>query len=464
MDRHYDLDRLGWLQFEQLCATVLELEAGIPAGTWAGAADRCRAVLCDRAISGPLAPRRMRAPVLVQCAWLRPEHRGEDLARALAALTAGWQKELAAASSWLVLTNATPETVDVVKVSLEQLPAGHPPLTLAPPALIAARLEARAELRRTMPSVLGLRKLDGLIDPGVAARSTLDREAATELARVFVPTMAYRRALAVLAAHSFTVLSGPPEMGKTAIARIVALAQLTDGWEAHECIAPEAVLAAFDPARPQVFVADDAFGSTEYRPDAAETWARGMERILRLLDERHWLIWTSRPAPLHAALRRHHRERGAERFPAPAEVLVDAGALDVVEKTLILFRHAKAADLSPGMRHHVRLWGAEIVAHRHFTPERIRRLVARLPALDESEVAAAVDQELSRASEAMVTSFAALAPEHRDLLIAMLDTPRGPVAERELVAALRRHHDGALPRQPAELVDRLSDHFLRVLA
>ena len=55
-----------------------------------------------------------------------------------------------------------------------------------------------------------------------------------------------------------------------------------------------------------------------------------------------------------------------------------------------------------------------------------------------------------------------LAREHRDLLVALLDTPPGPVPERELVAALRRHHDGSLSHQPAELVDRLTDHFLRV--
>src|ERR1700761_8721992 len=55
-------------------------------------------------------------------------------------------------------------------------------------------------------------------------------------------------------------------------------------------------------------------------------------------------FWTPRPrpAPLHAALHRLHQERGAERFPAPARVLVDAADLDAEEKVLILFRHAKA--------------------------------------------------------------------------------------------------------------------------
>jgi hypothetical protein len=38
------------------------------------------------------------------------------------------------------------------------------------------------------------------------------------------------------------------------------------------------------------------------------------------------------------------------------------------------------------------------------------------------------------------------------------------VTERGLTHALRRRHAGALPHPPAELVDRLTDHFLRVLA
>jgi hypothetical protein len=91
-----------------------------------------------------------------------------------------------------------------------------------------------------------------------------------------------------------------------------------------------------------VFVADDAFGSTEHRPDAAERWALGLGRLLTMLDAEHWLIWTSRPAPLKAGLGRVQRERGSERFPNPGEVLVDASDLDLQEKTLILFRHAKA--------------------------------------------------------------------------------------------------------------------------
>jgi hypothetical protein len=249
-------------------------------------------------------------------------------------------------------------------------------------------------------------------------------------------------------------------MGKTAIARMLGLARLTEGWEVHECTRPDQIEQRFDRARPQLFIADDAFGSTEYRSDAAERWANELDRIVRATDENHWLVWTSRPAPLRAGLRRLHRERGGERFPNPAAVQVDASALGVEEKTLILYRHVRAAGPAPKQSELIRSYGTAIVQHPHFTPERIRRFVARR--VPEGDVAAAIKAELAEPTTGMAASFGALEHEHRELLVAMLDAPPGPVAERDLAAALRRHATSGLPKAPADLVDGLADHFLRV--
>ena len=187
------------------------------------------------------------------------------------------------------------------------------------------------------------------------------------------------------------------------------------------------------------------------------------------MHDRHWLIWTSRPAPLKAGLRRVHREHGVERFPQPAEVQVDAAALDVEEKALILFRHAKAGALPGRAVRLVRAHGWSIVSHPHFTPERIRRFVRdRLQELaaervPEDELNAAVAAEIREPTQAMAASFAALAPEHRAVLVALLDAPPEPVPERELVAAVRRHSEGGFSSTPAELLDRLTDHFVRLV-
>jgi hypothetical protein len=50
---------------------------------------------------------------------------------------------------------------------------------------------------------------------------------------------------------------------------------------------------AIDRERPQLFVADDAFGSTEHRPDAAEHWARELGPMVQAVDKRHWLTEVS---------------------------------------------------------------------------------------------------------------------------------------------------------------------------
>ncbi len=463
------MDELGWLQFDRLCSLVLEAEAGLSDLRWSGRGDTGRVAVVDGRVT--LRGRRagLAGPVTVAAVWVRDapvaERRWSELADRVGALWA--DVGLSPHGRALVLTNLDRDeavaalgldaTADTTRVVV--LGAGE----------ISASLDREPWLRATMPSVLGLRDLDDLIDPEVRRRSSMDVERAQELARVFWPTHAYERAREVLGGHRFVVLTGPPEMGKTAIAEMLALANLTDGWEAHECNDPDHVWRVFDRGRRQVFIADDAFGSTEYRPDAAERWARGLGRLLEMLDERHWLIWTSRPAPLKAGLRRVQRESGADRFPAPGEVLVDASDLELADKTLILFRHAKDRHASGAVRRMVRSAGLSIVEHPHFTPERIRRFVAdrldelaRPAAGDPAELREMVERELASPTDAMRTSFKALESEHRELLISLLDAPAGLIDERELVAVVRRHHAGGLSRPPSELIDRLTDHFLRV--
>lgn len=471
----YRLDQLGWLQFERLGALVLEAETSLGDLDWRDRAYRARVAR----VEGPVrlaGGHRLAGPVVVAVIWIRSswsDHsRLSELSARLVALAA--ELELPATQSFLVVTNL--DGAEAGHALAADSLAARERIAVLGAAELSESLDRHAALRLALPSVLGLRDLAHLIPADVAARSSLDVERAQAVARVFVLTRAYERARHVLARHGFVVLTGPPEMGKTAIAHMIALARLTTGWEVHDCTSPEQVWSALDRDRPQVFVADDAFGSTEYRPDAAEHWARELGRMLAVLDERHWLIWTSRPAPLRAGLRRVQRERGSERFPAPGQVLVDASDLDLAEKTLILFRHVKDHTADDAARDLVRSAGLTIVEHPHFTPERVRRFVTS--PLDEiggmvrrgvwsvdrerSAILTAIKAELAAPTEQMATSFRALEEEHRSLLIALLDAPAGLIDERELAATVRRHHAAGLSRPPHELIDRLTDHFLRI--
>ena len=466
----YRLDALGWLQFERVCSLLLAADAGLTDLGWIGHADTRRVALVERPVVLPGREVQLEGPVTVAIVWVAEDESPERRLASLLARVVAMGSEL---GFWcedrvLLLTNLDG---DAARLALQrQAWSKHRITVVLGDRELSERLDRHACVRAAMPSVLGLRDLTPLVSAGARACSSLDIERAQALARVFWPTRAYERARDVLARHRFVVLTGPPEMGKTAIAQMLALAQMTDGWEAHECSTPEQLWRVFDGHRRQVFVADDAFGSTEYRPDAAERWAQSLGRLLAMLDEDHWLIWTSRPAPLKAGLRRVQRERNSERFPAPGEVLVDASDLDLAEKTLILFRHAKARGASRAARELVRSTALSIVEHPHFTPERIRRFVTdRLETLPHiahlgglERVRHELERELASPTEAMLTSFRALEAEHRELLIALLDAPAGLIDERELAATVRRHHAGGLSRPPGELIDRLTDHFLRI--
>jgi hypothetical protein len=457
----YRLDELGWLQFERLCALVLEADAGEADLVWDGRLDGLALARVQAPLILDSCAARLDGPVLVAAAWisaLPSARRAEAVARRLAPL-----RELSETSR-LVLTNVDAEAA---RAALGRQATRTVVLGAAE---LSALLDRHPSIRAALPSVLGLRDLDDLIAAPARARSSFDVDGARRLAGVFWPTRAHAHARAALERHRFVALTGPPEMGKTAIAQMIALAQMSDGWEAHECRSPEQLWPVLAPERRQVFIADDAFGSTEYRPDAAERWAHALGRLLPSLDEDHWLIWTSRPAPLKAGLRRVQRERHAERFPAPGEVLVDAADLDLAEKALILFRHAKASGLGGEARQLVRSSALTVVEHAHFTPERIRRLVdnrlltpAATAERDGADrVREILELELTAPTEAMRTSLRALGEEHRALLVALLDAPGGLIDERELAAIVRNHHPGGLSRPPHELIDRLCDHFVRV--
>lgn len=100
----YALDRLGWLQFQQLCTHVLELDAGVPMGAWQGDADECRFAVADFGLGPPLLEPPMREPVLIQCAWLRPGARA-PVVMALETLAAAHPEQLRDLHSYVLVAN-----------------------------------------------------------------------------------------------------------------------------------------------------------------------------------------------------------------------------------------------------------------------------------------------------------------------------------------------------------------------
>lgn len=75
---------------------------------------------------------------------------------------------------------------------------------------------------------------------------------------------------------------------------MIGLSLLSSGWESLVCDTPDDFFKQYRSEANQVFIADDAFGRTEYDPTRGREWERLFERVTGRLDKKHWLIWTSR--------------------------------------------------------------------------------------------------------------------------------------------------------------------------
>ena len=207
-----------------------------------------------------------------------------------------------------------------------------------------------------------------------------------------------------------------------------------------------------NPERLQIFIADDAFGSTEYDPTRSNLWAINLAKILRKLDRKHWLIWTARKHILEIALQKMRLQGRAENFPDPGAILVDAGNLTKTEKALILYRHAKAAGLEEDARKLIKGYAEVIVLDRHFTPERIRRFVStslstiineyKAGTLKKEALSNIIKKEIKEPTKALKQAFDCLPKEHKRLMISRLDIPkRGWFTDvNEFVVSYQRFH------------------------
>ena len=317
---------------------------------------------------------------------------------------------------------------------------------------ICSMLDAQPELRRSFPEIMSLRDLDVLlqdvVNHSIIERSKSAIEEAREIVAAFVQTANYHKAFQILKKHNFVVLDGPPEMGKTAIARVFSLAQLSLGWEALDCRTPDDLLHTYRSAHRQLFIVDDAFGRTEYEPTLGRLWEKDLSRVFHKIDQKHWLIWTTRKHILARALKDMDLVGKGSSFPEPGELVVTADDLTIEEKAKILYRHAKAGNLNTLFRSIVRIYARDIVVDDHFTPERIRRFVnERIPELmvethskkfTAQELKDEIIEAIRNPTKRMQKAFRKLPSSHEWILVSLLDCDSFP-SSKDLRSRYRKH-------------------------
>ena len=345
----YKLDDLGWYQFEWLIQTLLKDQLGIGVESWGGHGDHGRDAWCPGPLHFPAKHIKTTGPFQFQMKFIENANAAgaKPFPRFLAAVKAetvrlsgqrSGAKRKSLCKHYVLITNSliSPDDRDAVNSEIaEVLP--NATIHCLGGNDICDWLDDNPPLRRSFPQLLSLRDLDALlssvVNHDIIERSSAAIAQATDLASVFVPTAAYIAAWEVLKKHHFVVLEGPPEMGKSAIAWMIALAQIANGWEASICDTPDDFFRGLRTDASQIFVADDAFGRTEYDPSRCAKWEAQLPRAFSRLGDTHWLLWTSRKHILERARKHMDIDGTAHNFPKPGEILVDSSQLNAPGKS-----------------------------------------------------------------------------------------------------------------------------------
>jgi len=465
----YRFDDLSWFDFESLCQSLLKAKLGLGIASWGGVGDHGR----DASHRGHLP---------IPDASFTPKQREfvfqvKFVANANAAgakpgtsLRSAVAREMARLTltpdCYALMTNVPLTTAlrdEIGGLISERLPQADVVLWGAKD--VADFLDEFPVLRSIYPELLSIRDLQFLmletIQKPNRERARVFLERAKEVLPTFSRTGVYEETVRRLERHHMAVLSGPPEMGKTTTALVIGLAKADEGWQCFEVRSPDEFFLLLDRDAKQVFVADDAFGTTEYSPRFAEVWSGALDGVVRSLDRRHWFLWTSRTVPLRNALKVMSLQGKAERFPEPGKITVNATALSVTEKALMLYRHARAANLTDVGKSVVKMHAARIVGNQRFTPKRVERFVREwLPSLrstsDVSRLTAEIDRQIQQPTDGMSKSFLALPDSHKRLMVAFLD-PGEDLADR--FASINR---GSTATSVKTILDDLNGQFLTV--
>lgn len=370
----YELHRLGWNSFQQLCQTICREVLGQTVESFLDSNDAGK----DGAFAGTWT----RAPgesytgrFVIQCKFtaradqnLKPSDLMDEIEK-VRKLVATDQCDV-----YVLMTNAGVSGVQANKVKALLTQAGVKHVLIFGSTWINQQVRERKNLRVHVPRMYGLGDLSQILDERAyaQARAVLDsmRE---DLAKVVI-TASYAKAVDALNKHSFVMLIGEPAAGKTTIASMLAMAA-ADKWGSSvlKLSDPAKVEERWNPQEPsQFFWVDDAFGIMQYESSLAHSWNHILPQVRTMLRQGAKIVMTSRDY-IYKRARRDLKE-GAFPLFNESQVVIDVHDLSSQERQQILYNHLKLGSQSPAFIAEIKPHLVSVAAHPRFIPEIARRL------------------------------------------------------------------------------------------
>ena len=370
----YDLHKLGWNSFQQLCLTILREILGQTVESFLDSHDGGR----DGGFAGKWnveGQEDLSGPFVVQCKhtsksnYVLKESDISDEVEKVKRLVARGQCD-----TYILLTNAGLTGDTESKISKHFRDAGVKYFRAYGSTWFNQQIRENKRLRMLVPRVYGLGDLTQILDERAYSQArNIIESMRDEFAKVVV-TDAYRKASEAMDRRGFVLLLGEPASGKTTIASLLAITAL-DQWGASvlKLDDPQNVVEHWNPDEPsQFFWIDDAFGVTQYEDHLVYGWNHNIAQINAMLRHGAKIVMTSRDYIYNSA--RHDLKTGSFPLLNESQVVIDVHELTSDEKRQILYNHMKLGQQPRIFRSRIKPFLESVANHPRFIPEIARRL------------------------------------------------------------------------------------------
>jgi hypothetical protein len=373
----YNLHRLGWAAFEDLCAQIMRVELGETFSRYRPGADGGRDGWFQGKAEGTLATKiGLVGNFVLQCKHTSRAHLPLDVQALKAEVEKVRQLAVNGSINYVLMTNrqVTAPAEALIRDTIEAVPGVARCLVLAE-TWIEDTVDAHPRLLRLVPRLYGIGDLSQIVAFVVQEQTRAVLEDLAVPLRTFVPTESYRRAERSLHDHRFVVLVGPPASGKSAIAANLCLVHLAQDPNVRVLRIEQAdqFKSTWSPADPDtVYWVDDVFGETTLDEERMREWAAALDKVEAARRRGARIIFCTRDYILSAAERRLKSIK--VEMINDARVRVDVQSLTEDERECILYNHVKDGDIPRATKTALKRYLPRLSRHRAFSPELARRL------------------------------------------------------------------------------------------
>jgi len=370
----YDLDRLGWYDFQNLCVTIMQEVLGQTVTNYLDTNDAGM----DGAFAGIWKESEgedLQGQFVIQCKFtnisnsnLKMSNLKDEFLKIERLVKNG------RCDCYILMTNHGISGKFELEYEKNLKSLGVKSWRIFGKNWISNQITKSSRLRAMVPRVYGLGDLSQILDSRAYSQARQLLNSMREDLSKIVITSSYEQAVEAMSEHGFVLIIGEPAAGKTTIASLLAMAAL-DQWQFNtlKLDNPQAIIDHWNADDPsQFFWIDDAFGVTQYESNLVTKWNHILPQIKAMLNQGIKIVMTSRDYIYKRA--RNDLKDGAFPLLNESQVVIDLQKLSIKEREMILYNHLKLGRQNSSFLQKIKPFLQSLATNNNFIPEIARRL------------------------------------------------------------------------------------------